>query len=296
MITLRHHLLTIVAVFLALAVGIVLGGGPLSDLGERARPTSAAPSTDAGEDTQASYSEDFAAAVAPQLVAGKLTDRQVAIVTMPGADEQVTAALAEEVDAADGSVAARYALAESMVDPAQKSLVDTLGSQLMTQRAGRAVEAEASTYDRMGQLLGLAFATSKPEGEDVNDKSRAITEAVTGASLMEAVGGVERRAPLVLVVLGTDSDDEGSDAILAGLASGLGKQSVGVVVAGTTADGTEGQLTRFRTDPAATQVASVDGIDTSAGRATTALTLARSLSTQGGFFGAAGSDGPVPLG
>ncbi len=33
MITLRHHLLTIVAVFLALAAGIVLGGGPLSDVG-----------------------------------------------------------------------------------------------------------------------------------------------------------------------------------------------------------------------------------------------------------------------
>ena len=36
MITLRHHLLTIVAVFLALAAGIVLGGGPLSDVGPTA--------------------------------------------------------------------------------------------------------------------------------------------------------------------------------------------------------------------------------------------------------------------
>ena len=33
MITLRHHVLTIVAVFLALAAGIVLGGGPLSEVG-----------------------------------------------------------------------------------------------------------------------------------------------------------------------------------------------------------------------------------------------------------------------
>ena len=40
MITLRHHLLTIVAVFLALAAGIVLGGGPLSDVGPTAATSS----------------------------------------------------------------------------------------------------------------------------------------------------------------------------------------------------------------------------------------------------------------
>ena len=44
MITLRHHLLTIVAVFLALAAGIVLGGGPLSDVG----PTAATSSGESG--------------------------------------------------------------------------------------------------------------------------------------------------------------------------------------------------------------------------------------------------------
>ena len=43
MITLRHHLLTIVAVFLALAAGIVLGGGPLSDVGPTVATSSAEP-------------------------------------------------------------------------------------------------------------------------------------------------------------------------------------------------------------------------------------------------------------
>ena len=100
----------------------------------------------------------------------------------------------------------------------------------------------------------------------------------------------------MLLVLGTDATDQGSDAILAGLASGLATQGLGVVVAGTTADGGGGQLGRFRTDPAAATVASVDGIDTSAGRVSTILTLARSLTTPGGAFGASGADGPLPLG
>jgi hypothetical protein len=100
----------------------------------------------------------------------------------------------------------------------------------------------------------------------------------------------------VLLVLGTDADDEGSDAILAGLAGGLAAQASGVVVAGATSDGGSGQLGRFRADPAAAAVASIDGIDTVAGRVATILTLQRSLTTPGGSFGASGSDGAVPLG
>ena len=105
-----------------------------------------------------------------------------------------------------------------------------------------------------------------------------------------------RRAPLVLVVLGTDADDEGSDAILAGLVQGLAAQATGVVVAGTLADGGDGQLGRLRADPAAAGVATLDGVDTLAGQVATVMALQRSVTTPGGSFGASGADGAVPLG
>lgn len=296
MITLRHHVLTIVAVFLALAAGIVLGGGPLSDV--RATVTTASTEKDApsGDSPQAAYNASVVDALEPGLLGGRLTDRSVAVVTVPGADERVVSALTDGITAAGGTVNARYSLADDLVDPAQKSLVDTLGSQLLTQQATDAVAAEASTYDRMGQLLGLAVASTSAEGDDVNGKARAIVDAITGAGLMTAPGKVEQRAPLVLLVLGTDAGDEGSDAILAGLAEGLAAQATGVVVAGTTADGASGQLGRLRADPAASVVASVDGTDTTAGRVATILALQRALGTKGGSFGASGSDGPLPLG
>jgi hypothetical protein len=296
-ITLRHHVLTIVAVFLALAAGIVLGGGPLSDVG----PTVATAGQEKSEvpptaTAQADYTERFVTALEPPVIAGRLTDRSVALVTVPGADEQVVSALAAQIEAAGGSVSARYDLSEDLVDAGQKSLVDTLGSQLVTQQAEGDVAAEASTYDRFGQLLGLAVATKDAAGEDVNGRSRAIADAISGAGLMAQPDSVDRRSPLVLLVLGTDADDEGSDAILAGLAGGLAAQASGVVVAGATSDGGSGQLGRFRADPAAAAVASIDGIDTVAGRVATILTLQRSLTTPGGSFGASGSDGAVPLG
>ena len=297
MITLRHHLLTIVAVFLALAAGIVLGGGPLSDVGPTAATSSGeAETAPAADRAQTDYTESVVSALGPATVSGRLADRSVAVVTVPGADEQVVTALTEQVTAAGGTVSARYDLSEDIVDPGQKSLVDTLGSQLLTQQAEGDVAAEASTYDRIGQLLGLAIATKEAGGQDVNGKARAVVDAVTGAGLMAEPGEVAQRSPLVLVVLGTDAGDEGSDAILAGLAQGLAVQAAGVVVAGVTSDGGEGQLGRLRADPASAAVATLDGVDTAAGRVATVLTLQRALTTPGGAFGASGADGPVPLG
>lgn len=297
MITLRHHLLTIVAVFLALAAGIVLGGGPLSDVGATvATAGSDAEAAPADDRAQTDYTETVVGALGPPVIAGRLQDRSVALVTVPGADEQVVSALAGQVEAAGGTVSARYDLADDLVDPGQKSLVDTLGSQLLTQQAEGDVAADASTYDRIGQLLGLAVATKEAEGQDVSGKARAIVDAVTGAGLMAEPAQVAQRSPLVLLVLGTDAGDEGSDAILAGLASGLAVQATGVVVVGTTDDGGEGQLGRLRASPAAAGVATLDGVDTVAGRLATIFTLQRSLTTPGGAFGASGSDGPLPLG
>lgn len=297
MISFRHHITTLVAVFLALAVGVVLGGGPLAGTnGPQDTAPAAAPGPEPATDPRVAYGDGFAGAVGPSLLNGKLAERAVAVVTVPGADEQVVTALSEQVAAAGGTVAARYPLTQAMVDPAQKSLVDTLGSQLMTQQPEGTVAADAATYDRIGQLLGAASATATPEGEPVSGKARAITESLVGAELMDPPGEVGKRAPLVLVVLGDEPAAEGGDTILTGLVGGLSRAAAGVVVAGTTADGGSGQLGRLRGEPVAAEVSTVDGIDTVAGRVATVLALARALGTRGGAFGASGADGAVPLG
>ncbi len=297
MITLRQHLLTIVAVFLALAAGIVLGGGPLSEVGPAVTASSKdRASAPAEGSAKGAYDEAFVSSLAEPILSSRLADRAVALVTVPGADEQVVKALSGQVQAAGGTVTGRYDLGADLVDPAQKSLVDTLGSQLLTQQQDGVVPAEASTYDRIGQLIGLAIASKEADGEDVTRRSRAVADAIGGAGLMGQPDDAGRRAPLVLLVLGTDADDEGSDAILAGLTQGLAAQAAGVVVAGTLADGGTGQLGRLRTDPAAAAVATLDGVDTLAGQVATMMALQRSVTTPGGSFGASGADGAVPLG
>lgn len=296
MITLRHHIVSLVAVFLALSVGIVLGGGPLSEVGRAEGSTASEPALqDAVTVAQqrADFGDAFAGGVAGTVYAGRLTDRSVAVLSMPGADPEVVEQVAEQVRAAGGEVAASYAVGEALVGVGEKSLVDTLGSQLMTQQRDGAVSAEATTYDRMGELIGLAVASTRPEGRAADGKAAGILQGLAGAGLLTGPEEPARRAPLVLLVLGDEPSPEGGDTILAGLVAGLTRTSVGVVVAGDLADGT-GQLGRLRSS--GTDAATVDGTDTPPGRVATVLALVRSLTSPGGAFGATGSDGPLPLG
>ena len=283
MISYRHHIVSLVAVFLALAVGVVLGGGPLSDLGRDDR--AAAATTEPVQEAQrsADFGDEFATAAAATLYAGRLADHPVTVVTMPGADADTTAALTAQIGAAGGSVAATYAVQTALAEPGQKSLVDTLGSQLMTQ-LGDAIDSNAPTYQRLGELLALA---AMGEGTD----AETVRESLAGADLVDAS---KQAAPgaVVLVVLGDHVDP----AILQGVTTGLAAKATGVVVAGDTDAGASGgDLVALRADPDAESVGTVDGADTALGQVTTTLALIRSLTNPGGAFGASGSAGAVPL-
>jgi hypothetical protein len=295
-ISFRQHLVSLVAVFLALAVGVVLGGGPLSELG---RAETAAASTRAESGLEASYGGAFALEVAPAVLAGRLEDREVTVLTLPGADPETVDALRTRITEAGGRVAATYAVQPALLDAGEKALVDTLGSQLMTQYGRGDVATEAPTYERLGQLLALATATTDAGGEHSGARAASVVDSLTGAGLVAAESEQRRKAPLVLVVMGEEPTAEtqaGSDAILAGLVSGLRAGAAGVVLAGDTGAGASGQLSRVREDAALEEVATVDGVETTVGQVTAVLALGRTLEAPAGDYGASGADGAVPLG
>ena len=289
MISYRHHIVSLVAVFLALAVGVVLGGGPLSDFGRDDSPASATTHRGAAART-ASYGDRFASANAATLYGRGLSGQTVSVLAMPGASAGVVSALGAQIEAAGGKVAGSYEVEPALTDASEKSLVDTLGSQLMTQLGSGTVSADASTYVRLGQLLALSVATTSLPASDVS----TVREGLAGAELLKSPSSADR-APLVLLVLGRSTNP----AILDGVVSGLAAKASGVVVAGSTASATgSGDLATLRSQPAsdgAADAATVDGVDAPLGQVTAVLALIRSLSVQGGSFGATGSDGPVPL-
>ena len=300
MISFRHHLVSLVAIFLALTVGIVLGGGPLSEVG-RASDDAAATTHEsdqtADEAAADAFGNRFATSIASRVLGDRLKDHTVVLLTMPGADAAVTKSLAGLVKTGGGTVVGRYDVQPALVDPNEKSLVDTLGSQLLTSLKNPDVPADATTYVRMGQLLGLGVATHTSGGAVVGDNATSVVESLLAAELMTTTA-TTKRGELVLVVLGDEpAADTGADVIVSGLLTGLKLASNGVVVAGSTTSGESGLLSLLRVDDAtAAAVSMTDSVQTGAGQVTAVLALAAAADDKVGSFGASGSDGPVPLG
>lgn len=305
MISFRYHVISLVAVLLALAAGVALGGGPLSEIGrgddaaQRAEERAAELDDRLDEaDQTESFQDAFAGAVSARSVGGSLTGRPVVLLTMPGADAEVVDALGELVEQAGGSLAGEYAVLPKLVDQQEKSLVDTLGSQLIETVRGTGVDAGAPTYARIGGLISVAIATGDDGGGSKGDGAREILSSLKSAELLTQREGGDAKGSTVLVVLGDEPADlDQDDAVYAGLLNGLTTSSDGVLVAGTTASAADGLLAALRDDvTVAANVSSVDSVQTAAGRVAAVLALASDARGSVGHYGATGLDGALPRG
>ena len=175
-----------------------------------------------------------------------------------------------------------------LVDPEQKSLVDTMGIQLDKQ-LNHGTDPGASTYPRIGQLVAIAVANQGNAGGPADEDAAAVRQSLAAAKLLSVPAGHPQTAPLVLVVLGNPLDQPIADGVLAGLGAG----ARGVVAVAPTQDA---NLAGLAADGVTKRVTTVDGSETDAGRVAAVLGLVRAWSTRGGAFGASGADGAVPLG
>lgn len=126
MIDFRYHLVSLVAVFMALAVGIVLGAGPL---GQEISSTLESQVKDLREERndlraqldQAHAREEAKTEVittlTPTVTANQLVGRRVAVLTFPGADRNIVGQLQDQVAAAGGQVVQTVRLTDSWSDP-----------------------------------------------------------------------------------------------------------------------------------------------------------------------------------
>jgi copper transport outer membrane protein MctB len=304
MISLRQHVTSLVAVFLALAVGIALGGGLLADDEDQAgdqpgSPAASTPTSQAPAGDVASYADAFATAGAARLYANGLDGHAAVILGMPGADPAQIKTLTGQIIAAGGAITGTFTAGEALVDPEQRTMIDTLGTQLTTQLADPRIDPAATTYDRMGELIALAMSTDQVSSVRADPAAVAIRQALADASLLTSPTDV-RNAPLLLVVLppGEEgaSDSLATKTILAGLVNGLGSNAAGVVVTGDTDSAEGGELAALRGSELVGPVSTVDGVETPIGQVTTVLAMMNVLLGTGGAYGASGPDGAVPLG
>jgi Copper transport outer membrane protein, MctB len=298
----RYHLVSLVAVFLALAVGIVLGAGPLNDtlgnaLEKQTKALTAQKRALQGQVTtlqdQVNYGEDVAADLVAPSVFGRLTGDRVVIVSMPGADGKLTDALTRVLGQAGASVTGQVKLSASYVDPNQSTLVGDLATHLAPTGMSLPI---TGPYDEAAFVLSDALVTrsatlmGKPD-----ENSVALLSGYRQAGLLSVTGDVDQRANLALVVAAdapqtaTDATNAANASLLP-LLSALDDTGRGVLVAGPegSAD-TGGFLRAVRDDHDARRLISTeDTANLASGRIGTILSLLEQYLGGVGHYG----DGP----
>lgn len=286
MIDFRYHIVSLIAVFLALAVGVVLGAGPLQGtIGdqltvqiEQLRQEKEDLRVELERTTQRAGDITVVLdAASQQLLADTLTDVDVAVVAAATAAPAVTEALIARVEQAGGSVVGQVALTARWTDPADAPVRDETADEL----AGlMVVPPPAETAN--GQVLGMGLAlaltqrdpmVSEPDFSTVADAAYAT---LRDADLLAEVSAPARPADLMLVVAPAPIPDAEPDASVLGIhvATITGLADAPTVVAGTDTMAAD-LLDAIRTDPeAAAAVSTVDGVDLVSGQVTVPLALA----------------------
>jgi hypothetical protein len=286
-ISLRSHAISLAAVFLALAVGVALGSGLLSDTvlsGLRDDKQELQNQIDGLTDQKNALNEKLSAAgefdsqMSPRILHDSIAGKSVAVFRTPDAEDDDVDALTRMVEQAGGTVTGTVSLTEEFVDAnsAEKLLsvvnspIVPAGAQLSTTSVDQGSQA--------GDLLGITLLINRdPRVPAVNDQQRdTVLTALRDTGFLTYADRVGAANTALLVTGGGLGDDAGNKgATVARFAAGLAPHGSGTVIAGRegAASGTAA-VAVTRSDPALTSsVSTVDDIDAASGRITTVLAL-----------------------
>ncbi len=287
MISLRHHAISLAAVFLALALGVVLGSGVLSDTllsGLRSEKQDLANQINALTDQRNALNEKLSAAnefdtqMSGRIVRDALAGKTVVIFRTPDVDDDDVKAMSRVVGQAGGAVTATVALTQEFVAANSAEKLRTVvssslpaGAQLSTTMVDQGSQA--------GDLLGIALLIDRnPEIKPVDDQQRdTVLAAMRETGFLAYQGDHIGAANTAIVVtggaLGDDAGNQGSTD--ARFAAGLAPHGTGTVLAGRdgSATGTSAVAVTRADAGMAAAVTTVDDINVESGRITVVLAL-----------------------
>lgn len=205
MIDFRYHLVSIVSIFLALAVGIVLGAGPLKeDIGntltsevKNLRDDKAALRTQLdAADKGAQARDEFTVASNRSLLAGRLRGSTVSIVVLPGADTSLVKSTTDTLTAAGATIGSSVSVQQAWVDPDKSTFRSTLGQQLASQVGLPIGQSDGEVVDDVLARCVLTKLGSSSTGEAAALESlrtsqliRYTPDRVTPATLAVVIAG-----------------------------------------------------------------------------------------------------------
>lgn len=281
MITFRYHLVSVAAVLIALAAGVALGAGLLDESGS-------APESGGDEgraDTALSSFEDgYAARTSAGLIDGTLDDRSVVVLTLPGARDDEVAGVVRDLERAGATVTGQVGLTSKLLDPVNRQFAESVSRE-------SAPDATGDGYELVGSAL--AGSVLGDDGAALDEDAQTVATAFDEGGLLDPAEAPESSASLAVVVAGPSRVNDTAE-VLTGLVRAVDAGGDAALLAGPSSSSLDGgAIEVVRRDAA--QVPTVDVTDSAAGRAVTALALARAAAGETGAWGTSRStDGALP--
>ncbi|GAA1990176.1 copper transporter [Terrabacter lapilli] len=310
MIDFRYHLVSIISIFLALAVGIVLGAGPLqANLGDQLGEQVAALRTEkqslndklSTSEKLVDASDEYASAVQERVVRGRLTGHRVVVVAMPSADTSMVRSMETVATQSGAALTGTLSLSQDWFDPTQAA------DRATAARAAAAALGVASTAS--GDALLVEVLTSlgvSTTAAPTSPKRTAALKVLLDANLLDSTVTDLPPADIALVVSADYAGSEAgvsqrSDAVRT-LVAALAASTRATVVAGGETLAAAGQpatsnavqAVREKPDTAAA-VATVDHAAAGNGPAVVVLAVEDALDERIGHYGiASGATAKLP--
>ena len=306
MIDFRYHVVSIVAVFLSLALGLFIGSTSLR--GKVANDITSRTTSVFNENKKLSGQvaglqdqfNHFESASEPYLVGNALSGESVIVVSAPGVDNGMRRRLLDELGKAGATVTGDVRIQDPLLDAQQEQFLGTLADRLaLSDRPLPNGTGAERAIALLAQVLG-----TRPQGSSVSPAAAAkVLSAYADGNLVRVSGGTARSGALAVILTAPPKSDvdpkvaEAQQALLLSLADDLDRSAVGAVVAGPeTAADAGGTLAAVRGDKElGSSLSTVDSADLPSGLIATILALAEQARGGAGSYGnGAGSRAALP--
>jgi outer membrane murein-binding lipoprotein Lpp len=288
MISLRAHAISLAAVFLALAIGVALGSGLLSntllsglrdDKHELQNQINTLTDDKNALNEKLNAAGEFDVQMAHRILRDALADKSVIVFRTPDASDDDVDALSRLVGQGGGTVTGTVALTQEFVDAnSAEKLLSVVNSPIVP--AGKQLStASVDQGSQAGDLLGIAVLINKdPKVQTVDHAQRdAVLAALRDTGFLTYGNQHIGPADTALIVTGGGLGDDAGNrgATVARFAAGLAPHGSGTVIVGRdgSASGTAA-VAVTRSDAAlSAAVSTVDDVDSESGRITSVLAL-----------------------
>jgi len=283
----RHRVIWLAAVFLALALGVVLGSfalsGPLvsglrGDKGSLQDQIAALDGKNSVLNEKLAAADQFDAQMSGRIVRDALAGKSVVLIRTPDAEDDDVDAVSRLVGQAGGVLAGTLGLTTEFIDANSAEKLRSVVNSPVVPPGAQLNTALADPSAQAGDLLGIALLINRdPKIAPVDDAARdTVLAALRDTGFLTYANRFGAANTAVVVTGGPLPEDAGNQGVsVARFAAALAPHGSGVVLAGR--DGTASGVSAVavaRSDAAmAGAVTTVDDIGVESGRITAVLAL-----------------------